>query len=471
MNDSFNRNYQELIAPLYGQKRNIDDDTKMLQDNLLPHTYKVIERVDMTQYNTYSIDPHGCEDADDAFSIYEKSDKLFLAIHIADPTEFISPHSTLWKDIEKRIVTRYPSNQKPIHMIPESIMEQSSLMDNKYGNVKLAITILSEICTETFQPCNKIKLLFTKVKVNSNHSFSYNKASELFESGHDTIVTGVKISEALTLIRSEKTKGVRLNDVSTSYPKYTDDNPPFLYMDTLGERKMKHMIAEFAIFANSFVGEYLKINFNGIGLYRVCAAQEWLNTVYNEITGPELLNEIIVNGIKAEYLSSVQSHDLVGAPEYCHFTSPIRRLTDCVCHFLLKYIFLRKQIHNIIVPFVNTQLEQYSISCIKVTKTIKNIQYKDTKFRLLQTISHMLELDEIVKIHYYISSYKSGFLNIIIYHINNHSVYISYTLRRHTLTTHYTIKEKHDIILTHVNCMGGKFDEGTIPELDALFVP
>ena len=91
---------------------------------------------------------------------------------------------------------------------------------------------------------------------------------------------------------------------------------------------MKQMIAEFAIFANTFIGEYLKINFEGRGIFRICNAKEWLNTVYPEITGPELLNEIIVNGIKAEYISTVKPHDLVGAPEYTHFTSPIRRLSD-----------------------------------------------------------------------------------------------------------------------------------------------
>ena len=35
---------------------------------------------------------------------------------------------------------------------------------------------------------------------------------------------------------------------------------------------MKQMIAEFAIFANSFVGEYLKINLN-TGIFRTCNAR------------------------------------------------------------------------------------------------------------------------------------------------------------------------------------------------------
>jgi exoribonuclease R len=50
-------------------------------------------------YKTYSIDPAGCEDADDAFSIYEENEKMFLAIHIADPTEYINVQSSLSPEI------------------------------------------------------------------------------------------------------------------------------------------------------------------------------------------------------------------------------------------------------------------------------------------------------------------------------------------------------------------------------------
>jgi exoribonuclease R len=469
MNETFNRKYSELILPLYGKRRNVDIESRLLQDNILPHSYAVNDRVDMTSSVTYSIDPSGCEDADDAFSIYREEDKLFLAIHIADPTEYINPHSTLWRDVEERVVTRYPSNHKPIHMLPDVIMEQASLMENKYGNQKLAITILTEINSDTYCPCNKVKLLFTVVKVATDKSLSYCEAGELLDLGHDAIVSGARISEALVQLRSKKTKGVRLNEVSNSYPKFSEDGSPYLYKDTSSERKMKHMIAEFAIFANSFIGEYLKINFKGSGLYRVCAAQDWLNTVYTGISGQELLNEIIVNGIKAEYLSSVQSHDLVGAPEYCHFTSPIRRLTDCVCHYLLKYIHHRENKNkSLLVPFLNSQLEQYSSSSVSVSKSMKNIQYKDTKFRLFQSINHMLEKHELVNIKYYISSYTGSFLNIIICNINEHSAYISYTLRRHSLSTLIVIKEVKELSITMVNCMG-KYDEGSLPELDILY--
>ena len=459
--------YQQTIEPLYGKRRNSVLDTTLLGNNEIPHRYNVQERVDMTNHTIYSIDPDGCEDADDAFSIYTEDDKLYLAIHIADPTEHINPDSLLWKDIENRIVTRYPSNQTPIHMIPEEIMEKASLMVNQYGNEKLAITILSEIQKETYKPINNVKILFTKIKVDKHNALSYAKAGELYDT-NEVLTNGIKISKALTQIRSGRTKGVILNEVSNSYVKY-DEKSMYLYHDTPTEILMKQMIAEFAIFANSFVGEYLKINFEGVGIFRICSASEWLSTVYSGITGQELLNEIIVNGIQAEYISSVKSHDLVGSPEYCHFTSPIRRLSDCVCHYLLKYIHLKPFSPDMPIPFNNHQLEIYSNKCMQISKTIKNIQYKDTKYRLLQTMNGMLLLSPALTIQYYVSSYVKCFFNIIICNINEHSVYLSYTLRISNLEKDYVIKQVKTLEVTKVNYTN-KFDEGSIPELDMLYI-
>jgi len=459
--------YEDLIEPLYGSKRDDVVDSILHQSDEQHHMYNVNDRIDMTAYPVYSIDPYGCEDADDAFSIYKEDDKLNLAIHIADPTEYIKINSILWRDIEKRIVTKYPSNKKPIHMILEDIMERSSLMVNKYGDIKLAITIVTEIDMNSFLPVGNVKLVFTKIKVSENNAFSYEEAGELLET-NDAIRNGIKISKALTEARSEKTKGVLLNDVTMSYVKY-DGDITYLYRDTPNEKLMKQMIAEFAIFANSFVGEFLKINFEGVGIFRICSASDWLNTIYSEISGEELLNEIIVNGIRADYISSVKPHDLVGSPEYCHFTSPIRRLSDCVCHYLLKYIHLKPNIPYLPIPFTNTQLEIYSNNCMKMTRSVKNIQYKDTKYRLLQTMKYMLLTKPILTIKYYVSSYINSFLNIIICNVNEHNIYLSYTLRLTTLSTEYKIKEKITIDITIVNITGNKFDEGSIPELDCFY--
>lgn len=461
--------YETLIEPLYGIKRDLVLDDVLLASNTLPHMYCVNdERVDMTMHETYSIDPDGCKDADDAFSIFIDNSILYLAIHIADPTEYINIESDVWKDIEKRIVTRYPSCKPPIHMMPHQIMEHSSLIVNQYGCIKFAITILTEIHQSTYEPIGIIKLLFTTIRVKGENALSYKRAGELINI-NPTITTCLKISHSLIARRSERTKGTVLNEVSYSFPRYnTNTGTIYLYTDGKPEIQMKQMIAEFAIFANSFIGYYLNINFDGFGIYRICSARDWLNTIHTEISGKELLNEIIVNGIKAEYISTVESHDLVGAAEYTHFTSPIRRLSDCVCHYLLKYIHLKKINPNIQVPFSNEKLKIYSNNCMQVNKMMKNIQYKDHKFRFIQTMNNMLLVSPSITICYYISSYTGLFLNIIIHKINEHCVYISYTLRIPELRMPFAQKEDRYLTITQVNYMT-EYDEGSIPELDALF--
>ena len=231
---------------------------------------------------------------------------------------------------------------------------------------------------------------------------------------------------------------------------------------------MKQMIAEFAIFANSFVGEYLKINLN-TGIFRTCIASEWLQTIYNEITGEELLQEIITNGIRADYMSNVESHDLVGMPEYCHFTSPIRRLSDCICHYLLKYIYFKHNRNNAnhIIPFSEMELEQLAAKCLKMTRFEKKNQYLDIKFRLLQVMDNMIlkSKSKKIDIEYYITSYAGLFLNIIICKIDKFHVHMSYTLRVRDYLKEINPKEKHFVSVTHVNCFTN-YDENTIPDLD-----
>ena len=461
-NELYEENYTKIVEPKYGNKRDIMNDEILTNDIDNPHLYSIDnnERVNMTMYDTYSIDPIGCKDADDAFSIYTENERLYFAIHIADPTEYIELNSNLWNDIVNRTTTKYPSNRAPIHMMPTKVLELSSLQGTYDGNTKKAITVLSEINSTTYEPINEIKLLFTTIFVKKDNAFSYNDVAVICDE-MNIFNIGLKISEVLKTKRALRTKGIKLNEVSTAYPIY-EENHVYLYEDTKKEQLMKQMIAEFAIFANSFVGEYLKINLN-TGIFRTCIASEWLQTVYNEISGEELLQEIITNGIRADYMSNVESHDLVGMPEYCHFTSPIRRLSDCICHYLLKYIYFKHKNYN--MPFTEIDLDQLATRCLKITRVEKKNQYLDIKFRLLQVLGNIIFTNKKVDIEYYITSYSGLFLNIIICKIDNFHVHMSYTLRVRNYVKELNPKEKHYLSISQVNCFT-MYDENTIPELD-----
>lgn len=463
-NQIFEDNYTNFIGPIYGFKRVIADDIMLTRDIHKPHPYSIPknDRVDMTSIHSYSIDPVGCKDADDAFSVFFENDKLFFAIHIADPTEFIDLSSNLWNDIVNRTTTKYPSNRAPIHMMPDNVLQLSSLLGNSQGEIKNAITVLTEIDPVTYGPINEIKLLFSTILVIKYNAFSYQRASRVCNV-IDAFNIGLKISETLKANRSLKTKGFKLNELSAAYPVYQDNNHIYLYEDSNEELLMKQMIAEFAIFANSFVGEYLKIHLN-TGIFRTCKANHWLQTVYNGISGDELLQEIITNGIRADYMKSVDSHDLVGMPEYCHFTSPIRRLSDCVCHYLLKYIFFKHK--NYYIPFSDSDLQQLSERCSNITRIDKKNQYLDIKFRLLQVMKNMIFYDNYIDIQYYITGYSGLFLNVIICRINHFRVHMSYTLRVPSYSKNINPKFKYSLSISQVNCFN-QFDTDSIPQLDS----
>ena len=457
MNKNFDVNYSKYIQKLYRKQ-----DTELSNDNnQVPHKYSVLEREDFTKYETYSIDPDGCEDADDAFSVFQDNNSQFLAIHIADPTEYINIESPVWKTIMENVVTQYPSNQKPIHMMPNIIMEKASLLDNSFGNIKSAITILIELDVKTFNPQN-VKLLFTKIKVKKENALSYKKATDCMFTNKDIFIA-LQVGYILQKIRSVKTLGVKLNEVSHSYPVFKD-NIAYLYKDNEYEIKIKQMIAEFAILANSFVGEYLQINLNGRGIFRTCNANDWLGNKYN-LSGDELLNEIISNGIRAEYLSNRASHDLVGAVEYTHFTSPIRRVSDCVCHYLLKYIHIKTKNLSLPCPFSDKELEQISSTCLNMTRKMKQIQYKDNKFRLVQCMYNLLFVCNELNMTFYITGFTGLFLNVIICKVNNHDVYLSYTLKTKVCNLKIDNKKMYTININKITCPE-LYDEGSIPELD-----
>ena len=142
--------------------------------------------------------------------------------------------------------------------MPRGIMEKSSLMDNKYGNEKNAISVVMEIDEETYKPKGEIKLLFTKIKVKKENALAYNiacnKTNEIY-----ALNISLKISEALIKERTRRTNSTILNDVSISTIVY-ENNIQILVNVSQNEKRMKQMIAEFAIIANSFIGNYLKKN-------------------------------------------------------------------------------------------------------------------------------------------------------------------------------------------------------------------
>ena len=495
----FQQYFQSKIFPLYHEKRNKNNDTYLLIENNEEHDFYITEHVDFTQIPVYVIDPERCQDPDDGFSIYFEEEKCFLAIHIADPTHWIDPYSSLFKDILSKATTHYPSNSSPIHLMPQEIVEKSCLAENKFGMYKNALTLVTEIDQETNLPIGCMNLYFTTIKLSKYLSFDYKKASKFIKQ-HDSLKIGVQIGEALLKKRCETTIGAQMNNYLKSGIKWGKDGTCILVQETIEEKLFKDMIAEFAILANSFIGNYLHEHLSELGMFRACDQlsilldkKEEKNEEKNEeksdkssTSSQKLLMALMEQGIKASYTVHHDPHKLVGADLYCHMTSPIRRAPDCICHYLLKYIYFNQ--HVLVpknIPWNKEHLLSLADHFTEKFRQNKKIQFIDNKLRYIQCICSMLEdkkkelnneqetieyIDQVVQPHvsltFCISNYSGLFVNINVTHIDYHAVYFSYRVKVKNIEFQQEyLESNYKINISYVPYFQN-VDNESLPELD-----
>mgnify|MGYP003332421178 CR=1 FL=1 len=432
-------NYSKRIEILYGHKRDKFEDIILSNCISQPHIFKIEKRTDLTHLEIFTIDPENSNDADDGFSFFYKNNKLYLAIHIADPTHFIPLHSQLWKNIETRITTKYPSNRDSISLLPNELENLCSLKTNKYQEKKLAISIIWLIETNTMLP-SQPEIFFSEITVQKTNSFTYNNACP------SKFSLCLQISKAIKQKRLAESNSLVISD-TTSVINYIDSKPT-LVQDSLNSTLFKEMISEFAILTNGLIANILSE-----GIFRECDAKTLENVN---------LKEIIKNGIQAKYTNNKNSHDLIGLDKYCHFTSPIRRLPDCICHYLLKSLLL-----NLPKPFTNQQLQILSKKCLDEIKKDKKIGHLDNKFRLFQYIYLLLNQNQNVEIQFYITKNTGLFVNTIINKINNHTVHISYSLKiKNDKIRNQKIITEDNVYKIKINTIDFLKENDELPELD-----
>jgi exoribonuclease R len=445
-NNLFNNTFKDII-------KNIKNNYKLDLDKI----YGLIDkRIDYTHLKIYSIDPLNCTDADDAFSIYKENDYLHLIIHIADPTSYFNPNDEIFNDIISNGTTIYLSNKEPDHLFPENILNKSSLTDG-IKNVVMVHTILKP----HYKPSEMYKIIKTTIEygiINCDNGkrFTYEEAAEELYN-NNILLLGMNIAQFFynkRNINNDPKGHINSNfifsDAIFVIPKVID-NEIVLKEDTKEVQIMKAMIGEFAIHSNTIFAQGL----NDDNLFLRSLKINTTDTIDTILS----IDYLIKEGISAKYINNKVSHDLIGS-YYTHSTSPLRRTSDCIVHFLLKAKYL--QIDS---PFSNDELKLYANKLNIRTKEMKNIQFKDIKLRTFQWIAEELECRlNSIKITVKFMSYKAPFLNLMITKIDSMNVNIPYTIKR----KEYKEFNQEIINITKIN-LYNKFDEGTLPEIDILF--
>lgn len=197
---------EKLVRMLYGLPEKSPKKGKTLIKNEKDYVPGE-NRLDLRDWDTFTIDPKDAKDFDDAISFKEtKGGGLKVAVHIADVTAFVKQFSALDLVAQFRQMTRY-LKAKTIPLFPEVIANE--LCSLVQGEDRLAFSVIFSFDkdgTSTEEPW------FGRTVINSNKRYSYEEAQEeIAKSGKGRNKKLLRLKEIADAYRTTRTKSGSVN--------------------------------------------------------------------------------------------------------------------------------------------------------------------------------------------------------------------------------------------------------------------
>ena len=302
------------------------------------------EREDLRDLRTWTTDPVDAQDFDDALSIEKREEEYVLHVHIADVTHYVHPESAMWAEAIKRANTVYLPAYT-VHMLPPTLAETvCSLVP---GEDRLAHTVEMHIDRETL---SYEDIDIYKSVIESDERLTYGQAEDRIEDPDAPLHE----DNALAFELADRLHEQRKEDGSLVL------NP---------SRDRAHTIIEESMLkANKAVTHELMWSRGVEAMYRVHpqpSPEEWNEALreVQELDGvsipgsswddPRLAVNAAIESAPDRQLGKIQravmkvmprarymndpfgGHHALNFEIYGHFTSPIRRLSDLVNHWIV----------------------------------------------------------------------------------------------------------------------------------------
>jgi ribonuclease R len=315
---------------------------------------EIDDRRDLRDLTTWTTDPIDAQDFDDAISVEEREDEFVLWVHIADVTHYVTPETAMWEEAVERANTIYLPAYT-VHMLPPVLAETvCSLVPNED---RLAHTVEMHLDKETL---SYETIDIYKSVIESDARLTYSEAETLLEepdSAADHLEDqAVDLAEKCALVweLADQMHEQRKEDGSLVL------NP---------RRDRAHTIIEECMLkANKAVTHELMWDRGVEAMYRVHpqpSPDEWDDALreIQELDGVSIpgsswddprnaVNATLEQAPKRQ-LDSIQwavmkvmprakymndpfgGHHALNFEIYGHFTSPIRRLSDLINHWIV----------------------------------------------------------------------------------------------------------------------------------------
>jgi ribonuclease R len=327
-------------------------------------------RRDLRELVTFTIDPISARDFDDAISaVVEPDGRWRVWVHIADVSAFVTPGSLVDREAYRRATSVYvPGAVEP--MLPESLSNGAcSLVP---GRDRLAVTVEMVLAGDRV-----VSSSFYRSLIRSDERLDYDRVDAIFsgrarpsEPWAQPLEAARAAAGALAARRTSQAAVV----LSSEEPEFEFDREANVVSAEPVEQTEAHRLIEhLMIAANEQVAGLLESR-KVPTLYRVherpdgAAVQRMIDQlaslgvptppvpggaitpqqaaelageasqlvdqwVHRQGHGGRALSRLVLRALKqAHYDHRNLGHAGLQSPRYCHFTSPIRRYPDLICH-------------------------------------------------------------------------------------------------------------------------------------------
>jgi ribonuclease R len=330
--------------------------------------YAALDRVDLRELPTFTIDPDDARDFDDAISARKEDGFVRLWVHIADVSAYVRPGGALERDALRRGASVYvPGAVEP--MLPEVLSTGACSL--RPGEDRLAVTVEMEM-----HGTEAGRVSFHRSLVRSDARLTYGQVDALFAgAGRAEEPWGAALAAARSVAAALTDRRRRRGslEVTGGEPVFEFDSDGRVTGVRHEEQTESHgLIEELMILANEQVAGYLEDR-RLATLYRVherpdpqsvvnlferlaslevptpplpenptaqqaadlAAEASRMTATYVEASGRgrRAFRTLVLRAMKqAFYTPRNLGHAGLASPRYCHFTSPIRRYPDLVAH-------------------------------------------------------------------------------------------------------------------------------------------
>jgi ribonuclease R len=329
------------------------------------------DRRDLRHMTTFTIDPASARDFDDAISATREGDGRWrIWVHIADVSAYVPPRSLVDREAYRRGCSVYvPGAVEP--MLPIALSNHACSLAPEQD--RLAVTV--EFTVSAGQVG---RAAFYRSLIRSDVRLEYGQVDRVFagaERGSDPWAAPLEAARgaAATLEAARTARGALVLD-SSEEPEFAFDRAGNVVgIEAVEQTESHRLIEHLMIAANEQVARVLEER-RVPALYRVheppeAAAVERLidqlasldvptppvpkghmtaqqaadllgeasqlvaDWVRRTGRGARALHSLVLRSLKQAYYDNRnRGHAGLRSPRYCHFTSPIRRYPDLICH-------------------------------------------------------------------------------------------------------------------------------------------